>query len=553
MDETYPFRWEPYCCFCLFGFIDGDKVLRPSHPSEANPDGTTNPPVLFDYKTPVFNPNNHQCIPPRHWRRYKDVLPASHLSCNQNWSFVSMRRLWELVHYDFQPPLSDVNRRISILANKAASVTMPDLQKQARSRVETFLSSQTIPLSFQSNRDGRVLFVVDVFRPIWRTTVMFDGIRYLNCLSNKQDGKHFRPIKTHRGDIVNIYFASNHLGVVAMYFSKYGISKQDWPGVWWSRLTLSRTHHLLRAYTDGFKIRDLRRVESLHSTSESSPIRWSVLPPNPTAVWLCLDCSRPGITGYSACMVDGDLVDLHCHIEGEDLTFYQDGGGDRLHAVWLYFPVEQGERIFEVWRRRKRPHFCRDIPMLRTNKGRVFVLGTHISQHDIVVKYDCITSFPTEKHARFWFCYREGCVDYLAFDTEDKRLENDPIVQLEGSSALCSSGLSNQRFATSATLKDVVEVVPCRSWAPGSTGIVGLLLTYSDGHRETVGQFMAETHVRLDSDGAVLNGKVVWIGYFGMGDALLAGTRRLFLLVISIQYWRHKEGGDGRRRRQQQL
>ncbi|QPC65942.1 hypothetical protein HYE67_008173 [Fusarium culmorum] len=367
-----------------------------------------------------------------------------------------MKRLWELVHYDFQPPLSDVNRRISILANKAASVTMPDLQKQARSRVETFLSSQTIPLSFQSNRDGRVLFIVDVFRPIWRTTVMFDGIRYLNCLSNKQDGKHFRPIKTQRGDIVNIYFASNHLGVVAMYFSKYGMSKQDWPGVWWSRLTLSKTHHLLRAYTD------------------------------------CLDCSKPGITGYSACMVDGDLVDLHCHIEGEDLEFYQDGGGDRLHAVWLYFPVEQGERIFEVWRRRKRPHFCRDIPMLRTNKGRVFVLGTHISQHDIVVKYDCITSFPTEKHARFWFCYREGCVDCLAFDTEDKRLENDPIVQLEGSSALCSSGLSNQRFATSATLKDVVEVVPCRSWAPGSTGIVGLLLTYSDGHRETVGQ------VRLD-------------------------------------------------------
>lgn len=129
---------------------------------------------------------------------------------------------------------------------------------------------------------------------------------------------------------------------------------------------------------------------------------------------------------------------------------------------------------------------------LRTNKGRVFILGTHISQHDIVVKYDCITSFPTEKHARFWFCYREGCVDYLAFDTEDKRLENDPIVQLEGSSALCSSGLPNQRFATSATLKDVVEVVPCRSWAPGSTGIVGLLLTYPDGHRETVGQ------VRLD-------------------------------------------------------
>ncbi|QPC74715.1 hypothetical protein HYE68_005467 [Fusarium pseudograminearum] len=434
-----------------------------------------------------------------------------------------MRRLWELVYYEFQPPLSDVNRRISILANAATSVTIPDLQIQARLRVETFLSSQTIPMSFQSNKDGRVLFFVDVSQPIWRTTVVFDGIRYLNCLSNKQISKNSCPIKTQEGDIVNIYFASNHLGVVAIYFSKYGLSKQDWPGVWWSRLTLSKTHHLLRAYTDGFKIRDLRRVESLHSTSESSPVRWSVLPPNPTAVWRvsldnrahstyyfkCLDCSKPGITGYSACMVDGDLVDLHCYIEGEDLQFYQEGGGDRLHAVWLYFPVEQGERIYEVWRQRKRPQFCRDIPMvssqsqlvlflvliagqLRTNKGRVFVLGTQINQHDIAVKYDCITSFLAEKHARFWFGYREGCVDYLAFDTEDKRLDKDPSVQLGGPFALCSSGVSNQRFATSATLKDVVEVIPCRSWAPGSTGIIGLLLTYSDGHRETVGQ------VRLD-------------------------------------------------------
>jgi hypothetical protein len=63
-------------------------------------------------------------------------------------------------------------------------------------------------------------------------------------------------------------------------------------------------------------------------------------------------------------MIDGDLVDLHCHTEDEDLMFYREGGGDRLHAVWLYFPVEKGERIYEVWRRRKKPHFCRDIPIV---------------------------------------------------------------------------------------------------------------------------------------------------------------------------------------------
>lgn len=84
-------------------------------------------------------------------------------------------------------------------------------------------------------------------------------------------------------------------------------------------------------------------------------------------------------------------------------------------------------------------------------------------------------------------------MDYLAFDSEDKRQDkNDFRRTLEGPFALCSSGVGNQVFATTAQLEDIVEVVPCRSWAPGSTGIVGLVFTYSDGHREAVGQ------VRLD-------------------------------------------------------
>lgn len=127
----------------------------------------------------------------------------------------------------------------------------------------------------------------------------------------------------------------------------------------------------------GFKLRDLRLVESQYVDGIPA-IRWSVLPPNPKTVWYVnlddrahsapffriLDCGKPGITGYSACMLDGDLVYLHCHAKGEDFSFYYEGGGDRLHAVWLHFPMEKGERVIEVWRRRKRPQLCRDIPMV---------------------------------------------------------------------------------------------------------------------------------------------------------------------------------------------
>ncbi|GKU06144.1 hypothetical protein FLAG1_09081 [Fusarium langsethiae] len=436
MDATYSFRWESYCCFCLFEFTDGDKLIRPLHPSELSTDGTlpTSKTVLFGYKTPVFDPEDKRCISPRKWRWYREVIPAAHLSCHQDWPLVYLKRLWGLVCYQSQPPPCDGARRISVLAKEAASQTKPALQEQARINIKTLLSSQPVPQSIQDGRNGLVSFVVNASKPIWGTDVVFEGVRY------------------------------------------------------------------------GFKIRDLRLVESDYI--DGSPvIKWSVLPPKPRAAWLVnlddrahppsyfkfLDCGKPGITGYSACMLDGDLVDLHCHTEGEDLMFYRDGGGDRLHAVWLYFPIEQSERIFEVWRRRKKPRFCRDIPMLRTNKGRVFVLGTHINQYDVNIKYDRLTSFPTAKHARFWFSCREDCVDYLAFDTENRRHNKDLFHrQLEGPFALCSSGVAIQSFATSAPLKDVVKVVPCRSWAPGSTGIVGLVFTYSDGHREAVGQ------VRLD-------------------------------------------------------
>ncbi|KAG8674287.1 hypothetical protein FPOAC1_000252 [Fusarium poae] len=412
-----------------------------------------------------------------------------------------MDRLWAVIRYEFQPPAFNTARRRSVLTKKAATETESALQAQARLGLIALLSSPSVPEDVLQG-GGLISFALNVYNPIWGTSVMFEGIRYLSYLSNTQHEKNFERIIPKRGASDVLYFASNHLGIVSIYFEEPAQSKQELPGIWWSFVHGSLRDIPIEGHTDGFKIRDLRLMGS-HYPDGGLTSRWSVLPPRPRATWLVnlddrthsnlyfksLDCGKPGITGFSACMVDGDLVDLHYHTKGESLEFYHDGGGDRRHAVWLYFPIEQGERIFEVWRRRKKPNFCRDIPMLRTNRGRVFVLGTHINQHDIDNKYDCLTSFPTPKQARFWFSCHEGCVDYLAFDTEDKRHDKNEFLRpLQGTSALRSSGAPAQTFASSAPLKDVVEVVPCKSWAPGSAGIVGLVFTYSDGHRETLGQ-----------------------------------------------------------------
>ncbi|XEU97718.1 hypothetical protein FSHL1_003004 [Fusarium sambucinum] len=503
MDATYSFRWDLRCCFCLFDFHDGDKVIGYFRSSEVAPTD-----VSFEYKTPVFDPEDQQYISPRRWSRYREVVPASHQSCIQDFPKIPMKRLWAVVRYEFQPPAFVITRRrsvLAVLAKETVAEAGPALQKQARLGLHALLSLH--PISQQTlEGEDHAYFTVNVSDTIWGTSLVFEGVRYMSYLSNKKHGESFGPMKQQRGALDSIYFTSNHLGIISIYFEKPAQSKQELPGIWWSCVQGISRNNIIEGYTDGFKIRDLRLAGSNYPKGGLTS-RWSVLPSKPRSTWIVnlddrthsnlyfkfLDCDKPGITGFSACMVDGDLVDLHCHTKGENFGFYHDGGGDRRHAVWLYFPIERGERIFEVWRRQRKPHFCRDIPMLRTNKGRVFVLGTHVNQYELNAKYDRLTSFPTPQQARFWFSCHEGCVDYLAFDTEDQcHNKNEFRRQLQGISALCSSGVPTQTFASSAPLKDVVEVVPCRSWAPGSTGIVGLLLTYSDGHREALGQ------IRLD-------------------------------------------------------
>jgi hypothetical protein len=253
MDATYSFRWESYCCFCLFQFNGGDKLIRPLHPSELSTDGTfpTSKTVLFEYKTPVFDPEDKRCIPPRKWRWYREVIPAAHLSCHQDWPLVYLKRLWGLVCYQSQPPPCDEARRISVLAKEAASQTKPALQEQARINIKALLSSQPVPQSIQDGRNGLVSFVVNASKPIWGTDVVFEGIRYVNCLSNEQDGKDFRPVAIQREGILDaIYFASNHLGVVAIFFVETILSKQERPGIWWSCLTASKKDYLLKGYSD---------------------------------------------------------------------------------------------------------------------------------------------------------------------------------------------------------------------------------------------------------------------------------------------------------------
>ncbi|KAF4498916.1 hypothetical protein FAGAP_4929 [Fusarium agapanthi] len=395
------------------------------------------------------------------------------------------------------------------ISGEHADITLDTLQEQARIGVRDLILAPNLVNILSSKKATYLHFVVDPTKPIWGILTTFENARYLQGLSNKAGKDAFLVVSEPQQLSNGVYLASDHLGVRAISFGETDVtqsSSYEQPGIWWTFQNTNKSQrYFLKCYSDGFKMRDLHVVKSQEDVL--APLaRWSLLPPNPEAIWYLnlddraggrhyfkvLECEGPEITGYSACLLDEDLLYLHSHREDEDFSFYSEGRGDRLHAVWLYFPVEKHERVVEVWRLRRRPTFWRDILLLRTNKSRVFFLGANanMAQPDAIFERVALLA---AQPSRLWFSSQGDGVDCLAFDCEDKRHDkNEAPPSFHDPSTWSSRMCVQQVFNKSVRLGGVTEVVPCRTWIPGSTGIVGLIFTYSDGSRESVGK------VRLD-------------------------------------------------------
>ncbi|EWG36144.1 hypothetical protein FVEG_00287 [Fusarium verticillioides 7600] len=389
MDEGRCFHWWSFCCLCLFDFCDGDRVIRSGHPSEA---GSGVPATVeFDYETLIFNPESPQYISPRQWERTSTFVLVAHLDCMRRFPPFDKNIVLNLLHYDFRPSDSRKRERMLVLrqccldiSGEHADTTLGALQEKARIGVRDLILAPNLVNILSSKKATYLHFVVDPTKPIWGISTTFENARYLQGLSNNVARDAFLVVSEPQQLSDGLYFASDHLGVRAISFGETDVSKSssyEQPGIWWTFQNTNKSErYFLKWYGDGFKMRDLHVVKS--EEDALPPLaRWSLLPPNPEAVWYLhlddraggrhylkvLECESPEITGYSACLLDEDLLYLHSHREGEDFSFYSEGRGDRLHAVWLYFPVEKNERIVEVWRLRRRPAFWRDILLVRYN------------------------------------------------------------------------------------------------------------------------------------------------------------------------------------------
>lgn len=101
--------------------------------------------------------------------------------------------------------------------------------------------------------------------------------------------------------------------------------------------------------------------DGTRTTLQAQPL-WS-LPPLSTVRWVhlrrqgdvnrpikrmsMLECNEPGVSGYSVCY-HYTIPSLHPHIPGQYPTFY--GSSSSPWRIWLYFPLDPGEKVSEILR-----------------------------------------------------------------------------------------------------------------------------------------------------------------------------------------------------------
>lgn len=309
-----------------------------------------------------------------------------HATCANHVPSTSRAVLLKALAYQYEPSPFEIARRMRWICLQFASRApvlkhgKPHLPQELRFQIARHLlqgpilhryaveCTQTL-LENQGSSSSRICLTDE----IWARFIHFEGRRYISSLRNSRDDDHtesiFTPDLTQPVD--SVFIAENYLGVTQILFcsSFQAPSFKAHDGLWWRVLRLCDEDQMLITQTDvgacslimyrinelqGFKLRiialDNEETESrvnhpLWSVPALGPVRSVQLVSSPPPAQLSmLLCNEPEVIAYSG-FWNHRIMSLHAHITGEDPALYK--GPEE--GIWVYFPLEEGEKISEIW------------------------------------------------------------------------------------------------------------------------------------------------------------------------------------------------------------
>ncbi|KAF5604859.1 hypothetical protein FPCIR_712 [Fusarium pseudocircinatum] len=337
---------------------------------------------------------------------------------------------------------------------------------------------------------------------LWAQYVHYEGIRYIRSFSyGSRGGDEEIVLDWNTDKLPNVFIRHNGLGI-----NNLVVTEDDG----------SPNMEQVEGF-DGIKLRGLGIVKSPDSCvdfrDQSGPceIRWAI-PPAPVKhspkiplpedmdfqFVRAFDWNRPRTMGYSFLVWGSVILTINSHEAGTSAAPDEEFSGCHPHnATRLYLAMSPGEYVSELWVRTYHERLSTLIVV--TNHGHSLVVGTQADRPGAM--YHVVAELPQNKPCRMFYGdpYNER-VSWLHFDSVStwehpaKRRVHSTCPSAPRIRHLQQSRLW---YHTSARLDSVREVTPCM-FAQDSYGvakITGLLLTYADGSRSSVGQ------VRLDTMG----------------------------------------------------
>ncbi|KAH7208066.1 hypothetical protein BKA60DRAFT_599195 [Fusarium oxysporum] len=294
-------------------------------------------------------------------------------------------------------------------------------------------------------------------RSIWAQHVEFEGLQYIKSLSTTRKSE----------SDTKLFEATSGILVITQDDNTPSLNQDK--GLRWVVNRRKALPFSFEYKTDGLKLRDLAITERKNEMADYRQRRWAVLPDGLDISQLAppppgrnnepiraVDWNLPGCRGYSV-LIDEQSI---CDIISNNM------GGPSSQLVDM-----------------------------RTNKGRSFVLGLQTGEASKFTYQPITTLSPTDP-SRMLCCKFNRATFWLGFEqatTWDQHTIDISLAKPSKSTAYPGKG----------------TVAVCRNWRYSKdVGIVGMLLTYADGHQRSLGQ------IRLDYMEAplmVASGKI-WLG-----------------------------------------
>ncbi|KAF4496317.1 hypothetical protein FAGAP_7529 [Fusarium agapanthi] len=299
------------------------------------------------------------------------------------------------------------------------------------------------------------------------TFSLFQGRKCVASVSNGQEqqpGNSSELFALDPGETAHvIHIAENHLGVVNLVVADldHVFQAEQVAGIWWRAIYIPCGRCLIMTTHDGIKLRSLSPVSPCaFCTSLRGPSYHQIAWPFPTHHIAIRWVGEP--RSYPARMAPVILRGSFMILTRSPWAPYSRTADD---AAWIYTPLDDNETITEIWWGSIGGNG--DAMGLRTSKGREVFLGFVGAIPDLDWE---LASTPAMNNYRFYYDSMSSMgVGGLAFE------DSSPVTQ------------GVQPF-------DPTTIVPpmpdfryfCQ--IPDMLGISGLLLTYTNGHKEALGE-----------------------------------------------------------------